>query len=249
MFHMLILGLALLVAVMAALRWYAGADTAALVQHLKRAGIGLGIGAVLFMVLTGRIAWMFAFLPLLVPLALRWRSVLQQAKVFRRMASAAAGGSGARPGQRSEVETRFLRMRLDHANGELSGEVKEGTLAGRDIGSLSLEQLLDLLQLCRAEDDESARLLEAYLDRARTGDWRTRYQEKNQGSRDRRPGFSSDAMDRAEAARILGVAATASTAEIKAAYHRLIAAVHPDHGGSDYLAAKINRAKDVLLGG
>ncbi|CCQ73449.1 Conserved protein of unknown function. Containing heat shock protein DnaJ, N-terminal [Magnetospira sp. QH-2] len=243
---MLILGLALLVVVMLVLRWYTGADTAQLVSLLKRAGIGFGVGALLFMVLTGRLAWMFALLPLLVPLLLRGRSFFQQAKAFRRMASAAAGGSGARPGQRSEVETRFLRMTLDHASGELDGDIKEGPMKGRQLSSLGLEQLLELLRLCQTEDDESAKLLEAYLDRARTGDWRARYQEKG-SRRDTGTGFS-DAMDRDEAARILGVAPGASMAEIKAAYHRLITAVHPDHGGSDYLAAKINRAKDVLLG-
>jgi DnaJ-class molecular chaperone len=54
-------------------------------------------------------------------------------------------------------------------------------------------------------------------------------------------------MSRAEAARLLGVAETASVEEIKAAHRRLMLKVHPDHGGSDYLAAKINQAKATLL--
>jgi len=56
-----------------------------------------------------------------------------------------------------------------------------------------------------------------------------------------------DGMTRQEALSILGLQEGASTEEIKAAYHRLIAQVHPDKGGSDYLASQINQAKDILL--
>jgi curved DNA-binding protein CbpA len=47
---------------------------------------------------------------------------------------------------------------------------------------------------------------------------------------------------------ILGLAPGADEVAIKAAHHRLMTQVHPDHGGSNYLATKINRARDVLLG-
>ena len=55
-------------------------------------------------------------------------------------------------------------------------------------------------------------------------------------------------MSRDEALRILGLESGASPDEIKSAYHRLMAALHPDKGGSTYLAAKLNEAKDRLLG-
>jgi hypothetical protein len=70
---------------------------------------------------------------------------------------------------------------------------------------------------------------------------------KSQGQGPQTPRPASGQMDEAEALRILGVKAGASRDEIKAAYRRLMAQVHPDRGGSDYFAAKLNNAKDVLL--
>ncbi len=55
-------------------------------------------------------------------------------------------------------------------------------------------------------------------------------------------------MDRTQALAVLGLPETASDADIAAAHRRLIAGLHPDHGGSDFLAAQINEARDVLLG-
>ena len=96
---------------------------------------------------------------------------------------------------------------------------------------------------CRAEDEEAARLLEAYLDRVRSN-----WHEEMAGEqpRDDAPRSSPDVtVDEAYA--ILGLAPGADAEAIKAAHHRLMKQLHPDHGGTDYLATKINRARDVLL--
>jgi hypothetical protein len=156
------------------------------------------------------------------------------------------GGQGA-GGQSSEVETDTLRMQLDHRTGELEGEVRRGRFAGRSLDSLGLSELLDLLADCRREDPRSVALLETYLDR-RAPDWRS------QGAAGAGPGGeqtaapgAQPAMDEATAWRILGLAPGASVADIKAAHRRLMTKLHPDHGGSSYLAAQLNQAKDYLL--
>jgi DnaJ family protein C protein 19 len=55
-------------------------------------------------------------------------------------------------------------------------------------------------------------------------------------------------MTRAEAYQVLGLQPGASEENIRAAHRRLMQAAHPDHGGSDWLAARINQARDILLG-
>ena len=239
----LILGVALLAGFMLAGRWYATTDPRTLIKVLKWGLIGLVSSIAIFFVMTGRLGWAFATLPALVPWFMRARSMARMAKTFSRMAQSAhsAANASTATGETSDVESKYLRMTLDHDSGRMSGEVIAGAFAGRRIESMELDELIRLLSECWREDDESARLLEAYLDREHA-DWREH--AKQETSSQAKPG----AMDRAEALQILGLADDANEAEIKEAYRRLIAGMHPDHGGSDYLAAQINRAKDVLLG-
>ena len=173
-------------------------------------------------------------LPLLVgltPVLLRWLNA--------RRPSAAPPDS---PGQ-SAVATRFVYMTLDHATGAMSGEVREGCFAGRALSALSRQELLALWRECQA-DPQSAAVLEAYLDRHAESNWRDGLRD---AEADAAPPAASDAMDCAEAYQILGLSPGATPAEIQAAYRRLIQRLHPDHGGSAYLAARLNQARDLLL--
>ena len=163
-------------------------------------------------------------------------------------AGAGAGGFGGHShgGQSSEVTTDTLRMELDHRTGELDGEVLSGRFGGRSLASLGLSDLLELMAECQREDPRSVALLETYLDR-RAPDWRSHVAgdaSDGQGDATAGPG----AMDEATAWSILGLAPGASADEIKAAHRRLMTKLHPDHGGSSYLAAQLNQAKDYLLG-
>ena len=170
---------------------------------------------------------------------------------IRAMVRSSAGGlgqfgSGAGGQKSSEVNTDSLRMELDHATGELEGEVLRGPFAGRSLDSLGLRELLDLLAVCQREDPRSVALLETYLDR-RQPDWRAHVAgEQAQGTH--HAAAADGSMDEATACSILGLAPGASADDIKAAHRRLMTKLHPDHGGSDYLAAQLNQAKDFLLG-
>jgi hypothetical protein len=144
------------------------------------------------------------------------------------------------------VTTDTLRMELDHRTGELDGEVLSGRYGGRSLASLGLSDLLELLAECQREDPRSVALLETYLDR-RAPDWRS-HVAGDAGGGQANDAAGTGAMDEATACSILGLAPGASADEIKAAHRRLMTKLHPDHGGSSYLAAQLNQAKDYLLG-
>ena len=145
-------------------------------------------------------------------------------------------------GQISRVSTAFIEMELDHDSGTMHGRVLAGTHAGAALDILDRTALINLF----AEIDEDSRdLLAAYLDRREPG-WR----EHAQG--DAAAGSGSGAsrsgkMTEEEAHQILGIQAGASTQEITRAHRSLMKKLHPDQGGTTYLAARVNEAKDVLL--
>ncbi|HKW53088.1 MAG TPA: DnaJ domain-containing protein [Stellaceae bacterium] len=154
-----------------------------------------------------------------------------------------------RPPRRSSgVETELIRMRLDHDSGAMSGIVRRGVFAGRRLDELTRSELLALWRQCRVEDEPGSNLLEAYLDRLMP-DWRAEAQRAGSTGGGKGGARSADAMARAEAYEVLGLSAGASESDIREAHRRLMMKLHPDQGGSTYLAAKLNKAREVLLGG
>ena len=109
-----------------------------------------------------------------------------------------------------------------------------------------LEALASDLAECRSDDPESASVVEAYLDRVHGPAWRERESGGADAGGERGP--RKAAMSRDEAYAVLGLKPGAAEAEIREAYHRLMKKLHPDQGGSDYLAARLNEARDLLLG-
>ncbi|NJM92532.1 MAG: DnaJ domain-containing protein [Rhodospirillaceae bacterium] len=138
-------------------------------------------------------------------------------------------------------------MALDHDSGALDGLVLAGRHRDQLLSKLTLAQLLEVRADCIADDPQGVPLIEAYLDRIHGATWRAQ-EPGRQSSDDAPPKRASGVMTREEAFAVLGLPPTASDAEIRETHHRLIMKLHPDHGGSDYLAAKINQARDVLLG-
>lgn len=153
--------------------------------------------------------------------------------------------SGARKsaGQASRIETSLLRASLDHDSGAMTGEIIAGPFAGRTLASLGRDDLLSLLAGCRGDDAQSAAVLEAFLDN-RFPDWRDGPEAGSRTSSDQTAG---GAMTEEEARMILDVAPNATADDIRMAWREMMKRNHPDQGGSSYLAAKINQARDVLL--
>lgn len=119
-----------------------------------------------------------------------------------------------------------------------------GRFAGRALDTLGRNELIALYAEVAGKPTDRLRL-EAYLDRRLPG-WRENVDHDPAGGT-RRPAGAS-AMTEQQAYEILGLAPGATEAEISATYRRLMKRVHPDQGGSTFLAAQINEAKERLLG-
>ena len=152
-------------------------------------------------------------------------------------------GSRKTPGKRSTVRTAALEMELDHDSGAMEGLVLAGRYEGRTLGTMAQQELLGLLAEL-STDSESRQLLEAYLD-SRFPAWREDT-KPNDGHRQSVPP-GTGAMTKEEAYKILGLETGATAAEVRKAHRRLMQRLHPDLGGTSFLAARINEAKDVLL--
>jgi DnaJ domain len=230
------LALVVLVVFALGLAWFLRARPSALAKVLRSALVvmgGLGIGAFLIFGLR--------FLPGLLPELLGLAGLLVTGLIARALRNRPSGGfSSPGHGQRTEVRTSFLQAWIDHGSGDVGGTVLAGRFARRTLDALSDVELLALRGECAADPD-SLQVLEAYLDRRLGADWRSKQRPPPQGPR-------TD-MTREEALAVLGMKEGATADEIRAAYRRLIQRMHPDVGGSADLAARINRAKDVLLGG
>ncbi|MEM9601766.1 MAG: molecular chaperone DnaJ [Pseudomonadota bacterium] len=209
-------------------------------KTLIRYGL-IGGGVLLVaLVLTGRAHALFGAIGAamamgvrLLPQLLRYLPILQ--RVFGSVAGASGGGQG-----QSTVSSTSLRMTLDHDTGRMDGTVSRGAFAGRTLSSLSVDELRALWNACQGDIDD-VRLLLAYVQRERVGEWEPTGHPGGAGAAD-----ASGDMTREEALAILGLDDGATADDVVQAHRRLIAKMHPDKGGSDYLASRINLAKDTL---
>ncbi len=232
-----ILGLCLLAGFLLIARWFIASEPRKVIGVLRWAAAGAGLVLGGYLIWGGRQALAAVSVPMLIPLLLRWRAIWNQVKAAR----------GPSPGQSSSIRTRMLHMTLDHDSGGMEGVVAEGRFQGRTLGEMAMADLLALWRECHASDAQSAAVLEAYLDRRHGAGWREAAgagPSEGQGA-GAAPGAP---MTRDEAYDILGLGAGAAPEEIRRSHRRLMQKLHPDHGGSNYLAAKINQAKDLLLG-
>jgi hypothetical protein len=196
---------------------------------------------------------MFAALGAALPMIARFLPLLRYVPLLRGLYRRYQGGqtasSGGR-GQTSSVQSRHLRMILNHDSGEMDGEILAGSLRGSKLSELPVERLIALLSEF-SDDQDSLALLQTYLDRMHS-QWREHADSTSSGAgrgteySDNHLGTSGQ-MTAQEAYEILGVEEDADKEQIIVAHRRLMQKLHPDRGGSSYLAAKINKAKDFLL--
>ena len=233
--------LALLVTVLLFISWYKRAPSGQQKRIRGRMLLFGGVGIVLLLLVTGHLNPIIAVIIAALAIGQRILAVASMANMFKGFRNSMKGAAGPSAGGASDVETRFLRMSLNHDTGAMDGVVLEGDSKGRQLSELRLGALLDLLAVCRAQDDQSATVLEAYLDRVHGDGWRDASNGAGAGH-----GGETSRMSPSEAREILGIGADAGRDEIIEAHRRLMQKNHPDRGGSTYLAAKINQAKEVL---
>lgn len=212
------------------LQWFLKASPQALARMVRRLSALALLGGASWLALTGR--WFIAL-----PLAIFAASLLGLGRL--------SSGGAPSPGQRSTVRSAALEMELDHDTGQIEGRVLVGQYEGSPLSDLTNGDLYNLLAEISG-DSESLALLEAYLDRRIPG-WREDFEA------DPAAGQSGTArsgpMTKEEAYQILGLTPGAGDGEIREAHRRLMKRLHPDRGGSTFLASKINEAKDILING
>ena len=182
------------------------------------------------LVVSGRMHWVGAGLAALIPLGKTFLAFGFRALPILRL----LGRFKTSP---SQFKTKSLNVTINFSNSQMDGEVLIGDLAGKKLSELSDEQLESIATQLKDIDRESYALLYAY---------RMRRGNAGQQNEDGSNAESFNGLSESEAYDVLGLDPNASKEEVIKAHKRLVQRLHPDRGGSDYLAAKINAAKDRL---
>lgn len=227
-------GLFALYLILLAIKQFGRLSPADAAKIARKGGVALGLLSLLLLVFRGS----FGIAGLLASALLGLKGAgIPFANAFRN------AGFGSQAPRVSTVRSATIEMRLDLESGAMSGVALAGPYQGRALEALARPDCLNLYRSCLRDDPEGATLLETYLDRRFAG-WRDADEGQSEAGGGAR---SSGAMSRDEAYDILGLAKGASAEEIVGAHRSLMKKLHPDHGGSTALAARVNQAKDVLL--
>ena len=232
----LIAGIIAVVVLYSALQMFRAANPAVLARAIKIGGGVLALAVAAFTGVRGELA-------VAIPLGIFGAGLLGWSPFgntgFPGFGGRFGGGQTAR--QSSRVRSQYLDMTLDHNSGVLKGRIVEGPHAGRMLDEFELSELLAMVP---SFDAESVALLESYLDR-RFPAWRQDAQGHRAGGHGRTA--ATGKMTEEEAYQILGLQPGATRDDISRAHRTLMKKLHPDQGGSTYLAARVNEAKDTLL--
>lgn len=231
-------GCAVLVLLIIVGRLLASVDPRRLAGVIRKAGGVAALAAAGFLIVRGA-------LPLAIPLAVFGFALIRGSGLGL---GGPFGSANKTPGQKSHIKTDRLEMELDHDSGHMEGKCLSGRFGGRPLSTLSDTELMELLAELQHDGAPEAAVMEAYLDWRLPG-WRGQESEAEERTEKRRRRAGSNRMSAEEAYAVLGIGRDASEEDIRQAHRRLMMKMHPDQGGSTYLAARINEAKEVLLGG
>ena len=215
--------------------------------------IGLIVVGLIFlgMAMTGKASVLFAVIGAamtqimrIAPLLIRFAPSLRRFIGTGALGAAAAKASGAGV---SRVLTDTIAMTLEHATGRVDGEVLKGPFQGRALSALSVDELKSLYAQCQQNDPDAVRLLATYVQKERSSEWQFNSSDDQSSAGDSQAHQSNSGMNVTEAREILGVGDDPSKDEIVEAHRSLMGRLHPDKGGNNYLAAKVNAAKKILL--
>jgi len=225
--------LAALVIALLLIQGFTRANAAVMARQLRLAGGAVALGLAALFLVRGMIT-PATLLGMLGTWLLGWHGRLP-------WGGSGTSGPASRPGQASSVKTDHLEVMLDHDTGAVSGRITKGMFAGRALDSLRPAELALLWHDCRFVDPQSAQIVEAYLDHVHPT-WRDDVARGEREMRDK-----DGRMQPAQAYDILGLKPGATEDDVRRAHRELMLKLHPDRGGSTYLAAQVNEAKDVLL--
>ncbi len=209
-----------------------------------KTAVGGLLVVIILLAMSGRIHWLGAVLTALLLVFKQGMGLLIRFFPFFAQLYKTHGPTAKAP-DTSTVRSAIIEMNLNHDSGELQGEVLAGRFSGQQLAQMSRQTLAELLSYCRQHDSDSARLLESYLAQRFDGD--AEFDTSDEARNDGAANTASPPMSSTEALAILGLEQPVTADDISLAHRRLIQKLHPDRGGNDYLAAKINEARDLLL--
>jgi hypothetical protein len=232
-----LVGLAVLVLLLVVAGRFVAADPRKLAAVTRKAGGIAALAAAGFLILRGA-------LPIAIPLVMFGLALMGRGGGFG--FGGPFGSTRRTPGQKSHIKTDRLEMELDHDSGHMDGQCLAGRFAGRKLSALSDREAMEFFDELQRDGAPEASVMEAYLNWRLPG-WRGDGTDEQAKQESPRAGAGSSRMSAEEACALLGIKRGASEEEIRQAHRRLMMKVHPDQGGSTYLAARINEAKEVLL--
>ena len=212
-------------------------------KGLIRPLVILAFVLLLLAVATGRANAIFALIGGLFVAATRYGPLLIRFYPQLRQWLGRSAGAG---GNVSKVTTASLAMSLDHASGRIDGEITAGQFMGRQLSALTYDEILQFYSVCERQDREALRLLQAFIEREYPEQWQSQWQGQRESAGNEAPA-GDGSMSVAEAWETLGIPPGSDKRAIITAHKKLMSKLHPDKGGSNFLASRVNQAKDRLM--